>query len=143
MELSLLLPLGLLVLMMVFMWRSNKKRTAQQQELRSKIQPGAEVMTQAGIYGTLVSVDEAANVATLETSPGTVLRVHSATIAHVVEPTVDVPDDASALTGDTVDEDDRVTSADDAVVEDASANDPADTELNDEGDNSNDDRPKA
>lgn len=134
MDLTLLLPLGLLVLMMIFMWRSNKKRTTAQQELRSKIQPGAEIMTQSGIFGTLLSVDEATNVATVETSPGVLIRVHNQTIAHVVEPTMDVPNDASALTGDT---DEDVTKND--FNDSADSADNTDTD----GDISNDDRPKA
>lgn len=134
MDLTLLLPLGLLVLMMIFMWRSNKKRTTAQQELRSKIQPGAEIMTQSGIFGTLLSVDEATNVATVETSPGVLIRVHNQTIAHVVEPTIDVPNDASALTGDT---DEDVTKND--FNDSADSADNTDTD----GDISNDDRPKA
>lgn len=143
-DLTLLLPLGLLVLMMVFMWRSNKKRTAQQQELRSKIQPGAEVMTQSGIFGTLISVDEDSNIASVETSPGVLIRVHNATIAHVVEPTVAVPDDASALTGeadlgrDSVHED--ATSADGTT---STAAEEHTERAADDGDNTNDDRPKA
>ncbi|MDJ1371043.1 preprotein translocase subunit YajC [Gulosibacter molinativorax] len=129
--------------MMVFMWRSNKKRTAQQQELRAKIQPGAEVMTQSGIFGTLLSVDEASNVATLETSPGVEIRVHSQTIAHVVEPKIEVPDDASELTGDT-----ELTGTEPSIDEtdvrdtDVRENDANDANDND-GDTSNDERPKA
>lgn len=139
MDLTLLLPLALLVLMMVFMWRSNKKRTAQQQELRAKIQPGVEVMTQSGIFGTLISVDDATNVATVETSPGVLLRVHKATIANVVEPAVEVPNDASALTGDVVD-DNTVTDTN-SNTGDSNAADANESNGND--DNSNDDRPKA
>jgi len=98
MDLMLVLPLLLLVVMMVFMWRSNKKRQAQQQEMRQQLVPGTEVMTQAGIYGTIVDMVEANNVVTIESGPGTQLRVHSATIVNVVTPTV--PDDASSLTGE-------------------------------------------
>lgn len=98
MDLMLVLPLLLLVVMMIFMWRSNKKRQEQQQEMRQQLVPGTEVMTQAGIYGTIVDIDADNNVATIESAPGTQLRVHSATIVNVVTPTV--PDDASALTGD-------------------------------------------
>lgn len=104
--------------MMIFMWRSNKKRTAQQQEMRSKILPGVEVMTQAGIFGTLVEVDEADNVATIETSPGVLIRVHNQTIAHVVEPKIDVPDDASELTGtEGVDDADKPADENDSAAE--------------------------
>lgn len=98
MDLMLVLPLLLLVVMMIFMWRSNKKRQEQQQEMRQQLVPGTEVMTQAGIYGTIVEMDDDSHIATIESAPGTRLRVHSQTIVNVVTPTV--PDDASSLTGD-------------------------------------------
>ena len=43
-------------------------------------------MTQHGIFGTLVSVDDDKNEAIIETTPGTQLRVHRQTISRVVEP---------------------------------------------------------
>lgn len=98
-QLMLIVPLLLIVVMMFFMWRGNKKRQEQQQQMRTKLVPGVDVMTQAGILGTLVDIDEANNVATLESAPGSRVRVHSATIIQIIEPTV--PDDASSLTGDT------------------------------------------
>lgn len=92
------LPLVLLAVMLVLMWRGNKQRAKLQEEMKAKVVVGADVMTQAGIYGTIVDIDEAANVTTIETTPGTRIRVHSMTIANVVEPTV--PDDASSLVAD-------------------------------------------
>lgn len=75
-----------LVIMVVFMVRNSRKRKRDAEELQSKFVPGAEVMTQHGIYGTLVSVDEEKNEAIIETTPGTRLRVHRQTVARVVEP---------------------------------------------------------
>ncbi|WP_181064256.1 preprotein translocase subunit YajC [Pseudoclavibacter sp. AY1F1] len=95
MDLTLLLPLVLLGVMIFFMWRSNKKRSAQQQEMRSSAVIGADVMTQSGVYGTIVDIDEDNNITTIESEPGTRLRVHSMTIANILTPAV--PDDASAL----------------------------------------------
>lgn len=94
----LLIPLVLLGAMLIFMWRGNKKRASQQAQLREQMVVGADVMTQAGIYGTIVELDPEHNVTTLETSPGVTLRVHSATVLNVVTPTV--PDDASSLADD-------------------------------------------
>jgi preprotein translocase subunit YajC len=95
------LSIGLIVLAGVaifFMFRNSKKRRQQEEELRAKIVPGTEIMTQGGIYGTLLSIDHEKNEALIETSPGTVLRVHSQIVSRVVEPeTVDdevVADDA-------------------------------------------------
>src|SRR5690606_12890890 len=67
----------------------------------AKIQPGAEVMTSFGLYGTLVAVDEEKNEAFVETTPGTIVRVHSQTIAKVVDetetPAEDAEEDAEIL----------------------------------------------
>lgn len=56
-----LLPLvvivGLLVVMMVFSNRAKQKRTAQDARRRESMTVGTEVMTTAGLYGTVVSVD--------------------------------------------------------------------------------------
>jgi preprotein translocase subunit YajC len=41
-------------------------------------------MTNFGMYGTLKSLDEVSKVAELEIAPGTTVRVHSQTIAKVV-----------------------------------------------------------
>jgi len=83
------LTLGLLVLLAVvifFMFRNSRKRRRDAEELQTKMLPGAEVMTQHGIFGTLISVDEEKNEAIIETTPGNRLRVHRQTLARVVEP---------------------------------------------------------
>ena len=76
-----------LALFVIYAFRNSRKNKAKQAELKSQIVPGAEVMTSQGIYGTLISVDEEKNEAIIETTPGTKLRVHSQTIAKVVEET--------------------------------------------------------
>lgn len=81
------LTIGMLVILGVlifFMFRNTRKRKAQQEELQSQIVPGAEIMTNFGLFGTLKSVDELSNVAEVETSPGNIVRVHRQTIAKVV-----------------------------------------------------------
>lgn len=78
---------ALLAVMIIFMFRSSRRRRREAEELQSKIRPGAEVMTQHGIYGKLVSIDEETNEALIETTPGTVLRLHRQVIARVVDPT--------------------------------------------------------
>lgn len=81
------LTIGMLVILAVlifFMFRNSRKRKADQEALRSQIVPGAEVMTNFGLYGTLVSLDDISKVAELEVAPGNIVRVHSQTIAKVV-----------------------------------------------------------
>lgn len=82
------LTIGMLVILAVlvfFMFRNSRKRKADMEQLRTKIVPGAEVMTNFGLYGTLVSLDDVTKVAELEVAPGSVVRVHSQTIAKVVD----------------------------------------------------------
>ncbi|MDQ1555769.1 MAG: preprotein translocase subunit YajC [Actinomycetota bacterium] len=76
--------LAVLVVLIIFMFRNSRKRKAAAEELKSQIQPGVEVMTNFGLFGVLKSIDEGSNVAELETSPGTIVRVHRQTIARVV-----------------------------------------------------------
>ena len=76
--------LAILAVLIFFMFRNSRKRKAQIEELRTQIVPGAEVMTNFGLYGTLISLDETSKVAELEIAPGNIVRVHSQTIAKVV-----------------------------------------------------------
>ncbi|AWB89300.1 preprotein translocase subunit YajC [Salinibacterium hongtaonis] len=96
----LIVMMALLAVFIFFQFRTSKKRRAEQETLQSKMVPGAEVMTQFGVYGTLLSVDEESNEALLETTPGTVLRVHRQTILKVVEN--DVAEADSIATDETV-----------------------------------------
>jgi preprotein translocase subunit YajC len=77
--------LAVLAVLVFFMFRNSRKTKAKQEELKSKIVPGAEIMTNFGLFGTLVSVDEISNVAEIEVSPGQIVRVHRQTLAKVVE----------------------------------------------------------
>jgi preprotein translocase subunit YajC len=83
----------LLIGFMIFSSRRNRKR---QQDLRSAIVPGVEVMTNFGLFGKLLSIDEATNVAEVETTPGTIVRVHRQTLSKVV-----TPEELAPSTGDT------------------------------------------
>ena len=77
--------LAVLALLIFFMFRNSKKRKEEIAKLQDKMVPGAEIMTNFGLFGTLVSVDEENNVAVIETSPGVSVRVHRQTLARVVE----------------------------------------------------------
>jgi len=105
----LILLFGLLVVMIFFTWRNSRKRKAEAEEMQNKLVPGAEIMTQHGIFGTLISVDEEKNEAIVETTPGTQLRVHRQTIARVVDPV------------ELEHADDDVVHDDDAVVDESPA----------------------
>lgn len=92
-DFTLILLAGLLVVMIFFTWRSSRKRKADAEEMQTKLQPGAEVMTQHGIFGTLISLDDEKNEAIIETTPGTRLRVHRQTVSRVIEPELEPIDD--------------------------------------------------
>jgi preprotein translocase subunit YajC len=98
--LIMLAAFGLLIFMMM---RGRKKAAKAQEEIRSNLEPGAEVMTQFGLFGRIVSIDTDENKIVLEVSPGNNVTVHSQTVAKVVAseaaaPVVEVPNDASSLT---------------------------------------------
>lgn len=88
--------LGVLALLIFFMFRNSRKRKQDLEALQLKMVPGAEVMTNFGLFGTLVSIDDDANVAVLETSPGSTVRVHRQTLARVIEDEPVVADEADA-----------------------------------------------
>jgi preprotein translocase subunit YajC len=81
-----IIMLAVLAVLIFFMFRNSRKRQSEARELQSKVQAGAKVMTNFGVFGTILSIDEDENQVLLETSPGTVLTVHRQTIARVVEP---------------------------------------------------------
>ncbi|WP_052207046.1 preprotein translocase subunit YajC [Sinomonas humi] len=70
------------------MFRRNKKAQAQQAEMRTKFVPGVEVMTNFGLFGRILSVDDAENKVVLELSPGATATVHRQAVSKVVEPAV-------------------------------------------------------
>ncbi|WP_246846498.1 preprotein translocase subunit YajC [Humibacter ginsenosidimutans] len=73
----------ILAVLIFFMFRSSRRRQKQQQELQKQVVPGATVMTNFGVFGTIVSIDEENNKVELETSPGHILTVHRQTIGRV------------------------------------------------------------
>lgn len=82
---SLILPIAMILLLGIVLWRGNRQRKQQQEQMKTQRVVGAQVLTQSGIYGTIVDIDDEKNVVTIESTPGTRIRVHSMTIATVVE----------------------------------------------------------
>jgi preprotein translocase subunit YajC len=115
MDFTLILLAGLLVVMIFFTWRSSRKRKADAEQMQTKLQPGAEIMTQHGIFGTLISLDDEKNEAIVETTPGTRLRVHRQTIVRVIDPT-ELEDAADDLVAEDADVETAVE-ADEAPVD--------------------------
>jgi len=69
-------------------WRSGRKRKAAAEEAKSQFVAGAEIMTTAGIYGTIKAVD--GDIISLEIAPKTVIRIQAGAIMRLV--TVDDSD---------------------------------------------------
>jgi preprotein translocase subunit YajC len=88
MDLLTVVMLVVLAVLIFFMFRNSRKRQRDAASLQSKVVTGANVMTNFGVYGTILSMDEENNEVLLETTPGTVLKVHRQVIARVVEPKV-------------------------------------------------------
>lgn len=88
-----LILFGLLAVMLVFMFVNTRKRQKQlkeqQEEKAAKTVPGAKVLLQGGLYGTVVSYDpvDLDKPAEIEIADGVVIEVHSQAILRIVEAT--------------------------------------------------------
>ena len=77
--------LAVLAILVFFMFRNSRKRQREAAELQQKVQVGADVMTNFGVFGTILDIDEENNKVLLETSPGTVLTVHRQVVTRVID----------------------------------------------------------
>lgn len=105
-----LLMLPVLGVLIVFMFVNSRKRQKQmkadQEEKATKTVPGAKVLLQGGLYGTIVAYDpeNLDEPALVEIAPGTIIEVHSQAILRVVEPKdaideTDAADESDAAAG--------------------------------------------
>ena len=79
------------VLLLLFLFQSQRKRQRAFTSLQDQLQPGQEVLTTSGLYARIVSLDE--RVVVLETGPGQSVRWDRRAIASVV------PDAAATTDG--------------------------------------------
>jgi preprotein translocase subunit YajC len=109
----LLLLLGMPV-MLFLMMRSQRRKASQQQKLQHSADIGSEIMTTAGIFGTIVDEDEDEGTIILEIAPGTQIKLIRGAISRVVSE--DEDDDEDDDDDEVVDlsDDDHETSAADA-----------------------------
>ena len=86
---------GLIILLVVLLgfmfWSSRRRMQKQKLEQEAKARqtvPGAEVLLQGGLYGTIISYDpdNLDQPAVVEIAPGVDIRVHSQAILRVVDP---------------------------------------------------------
>lgn len=78
--------LAVLAVLVFFMFRNNRKRKADAEKMQASLQPGVRIMTNFGLFGTLVSIDEAENIAVISVLSGAEIEVHRQTVARVIEP---------------------------------------------------------
>lgn len=96
MDLLGLLPIVLIgAVFYLLIIRPSRNRQRQQREMIQQVGPGTEVMTTAGVFGTVVDTTD--DEVFIEVAPGVVLRMLKAAIGRVVEPDVapDVAPDAA------------------------------------------------
>jgi len=96
MDISFILILALAAGAMFLMTSRTRKQQRQAQSFRANLAPGQEVMTGSGMFGTIVDVDEEADIVTVESTPGNQSRWLRAAIAKLVEPPVETGSRARA-----------------------------------------------
>jgi preprotein translocase subunit YajC len=117
-------PLIILILLFFVMYtvmiRPQQRRAREHQALIAAVEVGDEVMTTAGIFGTVTSIE--GDVIGIEIAPGTIMRVARAAIGRRILP-------------DEPDEFDDDSSDDTAALEERSSSDiPTIIETPDDGD---------
>lgn len=81
--LTTLLPILLIgVVFYLLIMRPARNRQKRQQEMLSTVQPGARIMTTAGVYGTVVEVED--EDMSVEIAPGVTVRMVKAAIGRVL-----------------------------------------------------------
>ena len=102
---SLVAFLPLLAMGVIFYFlliRPQQRRAKAQQALLRSVEVGDEIVTTAGVYGTVTEIDDVADVITVEIAPGTRVRMVRAGVGRIVsdddealdddEPEADIPD---------------------------------------------------
>ncbi|QKJ19475.1 preprotein translocase subunit YajC [Microbacterium hominis] len=128
MPIDFLLPALLVVLLIFMFWssrrRMQKQKLEQEQKARETV-PGAEVLLQGGLYGTIVAFDpdNLDQPALVEIAPGVEIKVHSQAILRVVTATED----------DELEADEEHDDADDATVDEVEQTPAVDAEPDADG----------
>ncbi|HET9671862.1 MAG TPA: preprotein translocase subunit YajC [Actinomycetota bacterium] len=84
-QLAAFLPLILMGVIFYFLLiRPQNQRRRAQMQMQSELDVGDEVVTSAGIYGTITEIDDEFGIITLELSPGMEVRFARAAVAQRV-----------------------------------------------------------
>ena len=106
--LPLLITFGL---MWVLLIRPQKRRAEMQQAVVASLRAGDEIITTAGVYGTILSVDE--ETLFVEVAPGVAIRMVRGAVGQRIGPDDDEPDEIAADPTDTARTDTSSTTEDD------------------------------
>ncbi|MCR2814635.1 preprotein translocase subunit YajC [Microbacterium sp. zg.Y843] len=122
-EYGLILLLGALLVFMFWSSRRRMQRQKAEQEAKARqTVPGAEVLLQGGLYGTIVSYDpeNLDQPAIVEIAPGVDIKVHSQAILRIVDPAEGVVTEDELIEAETAEDeyvadvaDGDITSVDD------------------------------
>lgn len=99
---ALLLLLGVLLFSYLILVRPQRNRMKQLQKTQASLTPGAEVMTTAGLYATVVDFDD--ETVTLETAPGVHNRYVRAAVAKIITPGDETVDEAEDEIADEIED---------------------------------------
>ena len=127
--LMLVLMVAILIIFLVLPMRRQKKMRQQLKERQDAMGPGTHVMTQFGMFGTVVAVDKDTNTAVLEVAPGTNVKVHLQTVTTVLDENGQVPGSPEAAKASAAQ---GAQEAETARAEGLEAQDPEQTTLNGE-----------
>ncbi|TDU83442.1 protein translocase subunit yajC [Kribbella voronezhensis] len=99
---TLLLPLVLIVGMIWFMSRTQKKQRQKQADTVAMLTPGTKVITTSGMVGIVEEVDD--EYVTLEISEGVLIQLVKAAVGRVIPDDAEAPADEAAGTEEPADE---------------------------------------
>lgn len=102
-----IVALGAFIVFQTIQGRKRKRETTERQQA---FVPGVEIMTNYGLYGTILTMDDETNVVEIESTPGTVLKIHRQTILKVAD---------YAVVAETEADDETEIAADDAASDTA------------------------
>ena len=149
MDLFLIIPLAALLVFMF--WSSRRRMKKQKDEQAAKARqtvPGAEVLLQGGLYGTIIEYDpeDLDKPAIVELAPGFQVKVHSQAILRVIDPVTDADDDEDFTDAESIDADyaDGVESHEiSSLSDDLTRDKDAQAAIESEAENGTDSKPKA
>lgn len=107
---EMILIILVMVGLMFFMTRNQRKKQKEAESFRTNLQIGDEVMTQSGMLGVVVEIDE--RIVTIESTEENYTRWVTAAVGPVPPTMVPQPEDDEEYE----DEDDAVTTSDDSTI---------------------------